>query len=125
MEPVRGNHHTRFYHAWAEAIDLEEQKLILMPAYPPAFRQDDPLQGPSSFSQSEERKRYPNARGGDSTILTKAPHRRAIESKSDEEASQSSSSEGHHSHIHGETWKSMEQGREYLLEFDKLVISWV
>lgn len=123
MEPVRGNHYTRFYHAWAEAIDLENQKLLLMPAYPPAFRQDDPLQGPSLSSEGQVKKRYPNARGGDSTILTKAPHRRAIESKSDEEAIQSSTSEGHHSHTRGETWESMERGREYSLEFDKLVIS--
>jgi hypothetical protein len=116
MEPVRSSASTRLYHAWAEAIDLENKKLTLMPAYPPAFRQKDP-------SVKDKQDLVPNARGGHSTMLARAPHRRAIEVKESDEAFQASSRQSHHSSIQGETWESMEAGREYQLEYDKLVIS--
>lgn len=123
MEPVRGNHYTQFYHAWAESIDLEKQSLRLMPAYPPAFREADPLQTPSSKIGTGS---YPNARGGHSTMLAIAPHRRAIEAKegAGEDAEMKASLDrSDHSHGNGESWRSMEEGREYDLTFDKLVIS--
>lgn len=130
MEPVRGRHSKlQFYHAWAEKIDLENRKLTLMPAYAPAFREVDPLkdeqqQGVNAGGPSSSAKRLvPNARGGHSTLMARAPHRRAVESESDEATLDSSSKVGHHSQAAGETWKSLEEGREYELSFDKLIIS--
>jgi hypothetical protein len=117
MEPVRGSATTRLYHAWAEAIDVKNKKLLLMPAYPPAFRQRDPLQESENAAS-----RVPNARGGHSTMLARAPHRRAIESKEGEDTDKSMLG-SHHSSLEGETWGSMEQGREYELGYDKLVIA--
>lgn len=118
MEPVRGNHNVHFYHAWVEKIDLNAKKLTVMPAYPPAFRQaNDP---------SDQPQLYPNTRGGHGTILTSAPHRRAIESQEDDVSTmQSSMEQEHHPDDGGETWRSMEKGREYTMGFDKLVISLV
>lgn len=118
MEPVRGNHNIQFYHAWTEAIDLENKTLTLMPAYPPVFRQKDPLTN----------NHYPNARGGHNTAMVRAPHRRAIETHEDEAGSQATSSsdstsDKHLNHKEDESWKGMEEGREYSLSFDKLVIS--
>lgn len=126
MEPVRGNHRTHFYHAWAEAIDLDNRKLVLMPAYPPVFREGDPLQAGATGEATSDRAMYPNARGGDSTMLARAPHRRAIEARDgteDDKVMESSHQTGHHSHTAGESWRSMEEGREYELAFDKLVVS--
>lgn len=131
MEPVRGRHsQLQFYHAWAEKIDLKNKKLLLMPAYPPAFREVDPLMeegaaGPAATSsEAQQPKRLvPNARGGHSTLMARAPHRRAIESDSDEAVLDSSKQVGHHSQAAGESWTSLEEGREYELGFDKLVIA--
>ena len=123
MEPVRGNHNIHFYHAWTEAIDLEKKTLTLMPAYPPVFRQQDPTATSSSSSNH-----YPNARGGHNTAMVRAPHRRAIETQEEDVNIRSSSSSSdpngkHLNHKEDESWKGMEEGREYSLSFDKLVIS--
>lgn len=117
MEPVRGNHNIHFYHAWTEKIDLEKKTLTLMPAYPPVFRQKDPTTN----------NHYPNARGGHNTAMVRAPHRRAIETHEEDGENQASSSSDptgkHLNHKEDESWKGMEEGREYSLSFDKLVIS--
>jgi NADH dehydrogenase len=112
MEPVRGNHKVHFYHAWVEAIDLQSQSLTLMPAYPPAFRSHDPL-----LHDDKGQNMYPNARGGHSTVGSKAPHRREIEADRVEHKG----TDGHAAV--GRQADSQEEGREYTLPYDKLVIS--
>lgn len=132
MEPVRGNHNIHFYHAWVESIDLDARKLTVMPAYPPVFREADPTvpSGSSKMAGKEQQQaHYPNARGGHSTMMVRAPHRRAIEAREeskeddDQNPRKQASQTAHHSYGQGETWESMEKGREYDLSFDKLVIS--
>lgn len=131
MEPVRGNHKVHFYHAWVESMDLTSKQLTLMPAYPPAFQEEDPLlvhaaadKGQTS-SPGRSQGRFPNTRGGHGVIMTSAPHRRAIESRDEGETEKQSKQRGHHSHQLGETWHSMEHGRDYTLPFDKLVVACV
>ncbi|CEH14014.1 NADH-dehydrogenase (ubiquinone) [Ceraceosorus bombacis] len=119
MESVRSCGSTQLYHAWADGIDTTAKHLLLTPAYPPAFRTAPPATlGPDDAPMRS----FPNARGGHSTSFVRPPHRRAIES-SEVEVDGESSRSRHHAQSEGETWRSAEEGRQYLLPYDKLVIS--
>jgi NADH dehydrogenase FAD-containing subunit len=100
MEPVRANKHTHFYHAWAEKVDLQKNTLTLMPAYPPAFREADPMQIASDAAAKAKAQQQPNASSSDSKKETALKE----ESKSS-------------------VARVEAEGRAYELPFDKLVIS--
>lgn len=71
-------------------------------------------------SGSSQSTSIPDARGGHSSAVTSAPHRRPLEGS--EESSESDTTR-HHSHDLHETWKTQEEGRVYTMPYDKLVIA--
>lgn len=125
LEPVRETAETIFYHAWCDSIDFEARKVHLTPAYPPPFRAEDPtLRAEKERLAAEEggeseQKHIPNARGGHSSAMVRPPHRRAIEGADKEDVSR----KRHHSHDETESWKSVEEGRQYTLPYDYLCIA--
>lgn len=143
MEPVRSTPDIHFHHAWCDEIDLENRTLTLMPSYPPSFRESDPLLDEDNQQKGSDRSHsppsqsqglYPNARGGHSSSIVRAPHRRAIESSEEDNLVLKDHSEADPNKIllgkeggqHQQqlaAWKSQEIGREYKLDFDKLVIA--
>lgn len=134
MEPVRSTPDVHFHHAWCDEIDLENKTLTLMPSYPPSFRESDPLlknedqQQGSDTSHHSQSSSYPNARGGHSSSIVRAPHRRAIESSEEDQPrpvaeGEAASTEVSTSQSQLVAWKSQEVGREYKLDFDKLVVA--
>lgn len=53
-------------------------------------------------------------------MMARPPHRRTVEGS--DEASESETSR-HHSHDENETWKSQEEGRTFVMPYDKLIIA--
>lgn len=115
MESVRGNGNTQLFHAWADGIDVASKSLLLTPAYPPIFRPAPP----HSLTPDEPNRAFPNARGGFSTAFVRPSHRRAIEAKEND-----GSPEGNKAEADAlAAFKMNEEGRQYVLKYDKLVIT--
>lgn len=92
MEPVRSGPDLTFHHAWVDEIDIPNKKLKLMPAYPPAFREVDPLLPADQQQQGtivgnrlphavppHAKNRVPESKGGYGTTFKKPAHRRDVE----------------------------------------------